>query len=74
MIRRFFAHVIRILDTIYSGSISLIFKCVLSIYLINIFLLFALAICSYVILNGVLNFFKPLKLKPGSRANTINGP
>jgi len=58
---RLLRHIFLILDTIYSGSISLIFRFILSVYLVNLVFLLCLAFVTWFILSGLKNFFKPLK-------------
>jgi hypothetical protein len=65
----FLAHVLRILETLWTGSISFLYRCVLSVYLLNIFLLFALGICTWLILSALFNFFRPLRLRAARKTD-----
>jgi len=62
--QKFVKHILNIIEILYTGSISLIFRGFLSTYLMIIGFILILAFFTWFILSGLLHFFEPLKIKP----------
>jgi hypothetical protein len=58
-------HFLKIIETLYLGSISLIFRGFLSLYLMIIVFALVMAFCTWLILVGLFGFFTSLKSKQG---------
>jgi hypothetical protein len=64
---RIFAHFLRVIETLYLGSISLLFRGFLSLYLMLVVFILVMVFCTWLILSGLFSFFAPLKSRPGER-------
>lgn len=62
---RLLNHFLNIIEILYTGSISMIFRGFLSGYLLLVVFVLVLAFCTWLILSGLFGFFAPLKKRPG---------
>ena len=64
LVPRLFNHFFRIIELIYTGSISLIFRGCLSLYVMIVVFILVMFFITWYMFDALIHFFKPLKVKP----------